>query len=166
MDGVPVIVPDRMLGPVRRWALRELKVHPGQVVVVVGCPVAWTLPVLRELVCAAGALLVFEDGARRAREASERIAAGGWSNVAVVAEGLDARELPPRADRVLLDDDRVLGTGDEVERLIGLLGPSGRLAAVCRRPGRPWAGLEDRLPGLRRESFYWGAAHAVWGQVR
>ena len=139
MDGVPVVVPDRMLAPVRRWALRELKVRPGQVVVVVGCRAPWMLAVLWTLVTDAGAVLVFEADL--------------------------GMELPRSADRVLVDDGWPLDAADDVERLVALLGPSGRLAAVCRRGSELCARLEDRLPYLRRESFYLGGACALWGQI-
>lgn len=139
MDGVPGLAPDRMLTPVRRWALRELKVRPGHVVVVVGCRAPWMLPVLRDLVTDAGAVLVVEADL--------------------------AMELPRSADRVLVDNGWSLGAVADVERLVSVLGPSGRLAAVCRRGSELCARLEDRLPYVRRESFYLGGAYALWGQI-
>ncbi|MDX6689527.1 MAG: hypothetical protein QOG15_984 [Solirubrobacteraceae bacterium] len=165
MDAVAVALPDRMLEPVRRWALRELKVHPRQVVVVVGCRSPWILPVLRDLVAEGGAVLVFEPDPERRRRAEAEIDSHGWSNVAVVAQGPGDMELPRRADRVLLDDDWALAAGADVERLVALLGPSGRIAAICRRGCPACAHLQETLAHPRRESFYRGGAYALWGQL-
>jgi precorrin-6B methylase 2 len=164
-ERVALVLPDRMLEPVRRWALRELKVHPRQVVVVVGCRAPWVLSVLRGLVQDTGAVLVFETDAERRRRAEAEVHAQGWSNVAVVAQGPRDMELPRSADRVLLDDDWPLATGEDVQRLVSLLGPSGRIAAVCRRGSQPCAQLKDRLAHPRRETFYLGGAYALWGQI-
>jgi hypothetical protein len=74
--------------------------------------------------------------------------------------------VPRRADRVLLDHDGPAAGGlAGVDRLVSLLGPGGRVAAVCRRGAHDCARLEERLPSVRRESFYGGAAYALWGQV-
>jgi hypothetical protein len=151
-----------MLAPVRRWALRELKVHPGQVVVAAGYPVPWTIAVLRDLVGDEGAVVVLE-GERRSREVEAFVGARGWSNVTVVAAGQRGEVVPGRAERVLLDWGRA-DAGADVGRVVSLLGPGGRLAAVCRRGTRGCADL-GRLPYVRRESFYGGAAYALWGQV-
>ena len=154
-----------LLGPPRRWALRELKVHPGQVVVAVGYRAPWTLPVLRDLVGDVGAVYLLDNEQERASKASASIDAEGWSNVTAVAGGPRDAQLPRRADRLLIDDDGVLASRRDVERLTALLEPSGRVAAVCRGRNRPWAHLEERMPYLRREPFFFRAAHALWGQV-
>jgi tRNA A58 N-methylase Trm61 len=156
-----------MLNAPRRWALRELKVHPGQTVVVAGCPPSWTLSVLRKLVTDTGAVLVVEADAERAASAVALIDAEQWSNVAVVAERFAEADLPMRADRVLVDNDDALADPKVLARAVGLLGPAGRVAVVCRRQRGEslWLRLEDLVPGTRREPFYFGAAFAVWAQV-
>jgi hypothetical protein len=68
-----------MLGPVRRWALRELKVHPGRVVVAAGCPARWSIEVLRDLVGDAGAVVVLEGDPRGVRRVEAVVETRGWS---------------------------------------------------------------------------------------
>ena len=42
----------------------------------------------------------------------------------------------------------------------------GRVAVVgWRGSGRLLDAVESKVPGLRREPFYFGAAYALWGQI-
>lgn len=139
--GMNFRLPTRMLNPARRWALRELKVHPGQTVIVAGCPTAWTVDVLRELVTDTGAMIVVNSPAHEAA-------------------------LPSHADRLLLDDQDVFADAGALARILAPLGPGARVAAVCRRgDAGGLCPLEAKVPILRRESFYFGAAFVVWGQI-
>lgn len=160
------LLPDRMLAPARRFAVRALKVHPGQVAVLAGCRAAWALDVVHDLVAEAGTVVVIEADPGRAVWAGARVNVAGWSNVAVLAGPPHGGDLPGRVDRLLFDDDDLLEDAVAVARVLSPLGPAGRVAAVCHRGGgRPWRHLEDRVPTLQREPFYLGAAFAVWGQL-
>lgn len=154
----------RLLNPARRWALRELKIHPGHTVIVVGAPVTWTVTLVRQLVTDTGTVVIVDGDPRRADRAAAQTAERGWRNVHVLIDIADVAELPTGADRAFLDDPGLIADAGAVTRIIAPLGPGGRVAAVCTR-GVPdgLSRLGEHVHALRREQFYLGGAMALWG---
>ncbi|UTI63976.1 hypothetical protein NBH00_21870 [Paraconexibacter antarcticus] len=139
-----------MLAPARRWALRELKAHPGQAVLAGGCPAPWTLRVLRDLVGDSGSVLTVEGNPTRARHAKALIASEGWSNLRVVADLASEIDRPIHVDRVLLDDGTCLIDREALASILATLRPAARVVAVCRRGDKRRRDLEQQLsrPGF------------------
>jgi len=164
---MPTGLPTRVLNPARRWALRELKIHPGQTVLVAGAPVTWTVELARELVTHTGTVILVERDPRLADHVTGRATQRGWINVHVRPSTLDSGAHAGRPDRVLLDDARLIGDPDAVTSILAPLRPAARLAAVCSGAATCslTKTLEEHVHALRREPFYLGAAHALWGQL-
>ncbi|MGI8800675.1 MAG: hypothetical protein ACR2KV_00650 [Solirubrobacteraceae bacterium] len=155
-----------MLNPARRWALRELKIHPGHTVVVAGAQAVWTVELVRELVTNTGSVIVIEDNAQLAAEIARRTARRGWTNVNVRADATRDEPLA-RADRAFFDNPGLVAEPSPLDRILRPLGPAARVAAVCTRGTRDRLipTLERHVHVLRSEGFYLGAAFALWGQL-
>jgi SAM-dependent methyltransferase len=87
--------------PYRRAVVEALPLHPGQVVLDVGCGTGLCCGLLREKVGPAGTVIGIEESPEMAAVAREHIAREGWHNVTVVQSPAEDARLEAAADAAL-----------------------------------------------------------------
>ena len=87
--------------PYRRAVVDALPLHPGQVVLDVGCGTGLCCGLLREKVGPGGTVIGIEESPEMAAVAREHIAREGWRNVTVVQSPAEDARLEATADAAL-----------------------------------------------------------------
>jgi trans-aconitate methyltransferase len=87
--------------PYRRAVVEALPLHPGQVVLDVGCGTGLCCGLLREKVGPEGTIIGIEESPEMAAVAREHIAREGWDNVTVVQSPAEDARLEAAADAAL-----------------------------------------------------------------
>jgi ubiquinone/menaquinone biosynthesis C-methylase UbiE len=179
--------------PDRQRVVDLLDLHPGDVVIDVGCGTGLCLPLLVERVGPGGRVVGIEQSLDMAARAKERVDEAGWENVELVlgsAEDVALDALDLTADAVLFCFTHdVLRTPAALENTLSVLRPGGRVAAVGPMwapwwaPGmnlliwyvasdyvttfegfsRPWSYLADLVPGLQVERQEMLGRYFAWG---
>jgi SAM-dependent methyltransferase len=130
----------RVAQRLRRMVVSQLRLHPGDTVVDVGCGTGLCFPMIMEAIGPTGYLIGVEESADMLAHAQERIKRGGWDNVDLVCSPGETAQLPVRADAALfcLTHD-ILTSRQALDNVFTQLRPGARVAAT----GPKWASWRD-----------------------
>jgi tRNA A58 N-methylase Trm61 len=122
--------------PYRRAVVDALPLHPGQVVLDVGCGTGLCCGLLREKVGPAGTVIGIEESPEMAAVAREHIAREGWGNVTVVQSPAEDARIEATADAALFCAVHdILQSPRALRNVMAELGPGAWVAAG----GGKWA---------------------------
>jgi SAM-dependent methyltransferase len=175
----------------RRRVISLLPISPGEVVADVGCGTGLCFEQLVDRVGPEGTVVGVEPAAGMRTLAAERIAARGWTNVALVGTAVESAVLPPLDHALFCAVHDVLQSPAALDRVLANVRDGGGVAAAGGKWGpawavalnvgvlalhapfvrdfagfsRPWALLADRVPGLTVEEVAFGAGYMASGRV-
>lgn len=176
----------------RRAAVAQLALRPGESVVDVGCGTGLTFALVEERIGPSGHLIGLDISGEMLSLAKDRVASEGWENVSLVEATAEEARLPRAADAALLVlTHDILQSPAALTNLVSQLRPGARVAAAgpkyasrwavpvnlavrrLARPyvttfaglERPWRHLERLVPGLEVESLALGGAYLAFGAI-
>ena len=178
-------------GGYRRRVVDLLPVSAGDVVADLGCGTGLCFEQLVDRVGPEGTVVGVEPAAQMRALAARRIAAGGWTNVQLVASDVECADLamvghalfcavhdvlqsPAALDHVLAhvrDGGGVAATGGKwapawaVAVNAGVLALHAPFVRDFSGFDRPWALLAERVPGLTVQQVAFGAGYVAHGRV-
>jgi ubiquinone/menaquinone biosynthesis C-methylase UbiE len=177
----------------RRWAVERLRLHPGEVVVDVGCGTGLCFPHIEERIGRHGRLIGIEACPEMLGRAASRVAAHGWDNVTLLREPAEGARVPLACDAALFCATHdILQTPIALKNVLGQLRSGGRAVAIGGKwappwmPAlnvavfalhwpwtrtfegfaRPWSHMEQFVRDLQVETLALGAGFVAWGTVR
>ncbi len=174
----------------RRRAVEQLALQPGQAVLDVGCGTGLTFEAIEERIGPTGWLTGIELSPEMLAVAAERVAAHGWENVSLLeapAEEADPLTQADAAVFVLVHD--ITQSPPALSNLLSHLKPGARIAVTGakRAPAwalpvnaylryatrqyitategfeQPWHGLAELVSDLQVRPLWLGGAYLAWG---
>ena len=137
--------------PIRRRAIDQLGLQPGETVLDVGCGTGLSLPLLASKVGASGRIVGIEQSPEMMALARQRAGRMGCGNVELICSPVEEAELPMAAEAALLHFTHdILRRPEAVDALVGHLRPGARLIAAGLKWAQPWASPANL--------FVWSAA--------
>jgi SAM-dependent methyltransferase len=176
----------------RRQLVELLPLHPGDVVLDVGCGTGRCLPALRERVGPGGMVVGIDASAEMLAVARRHAEENGWHNVVLVRSPVEDAQLPVLADAALLCAVHdILRSKSALATVADHLVPGGWVAAGGGKwapawmPGlnlltyqvhrpyvgsfdgfeRPWSVLEEFADSLRVTEVAWGSGYLALGRM-
>jgi demethylmenaquinone methyltransferase/2-methoxy-6-polyprenyl-1,4-benzoquinol methylase len=117
--------------PIRIRAIDKLALKPGETVIDVGCGTGLSFAPLLERLGPTGRVLGIEQSPDMMRQARERVARQGWSNVELIESAVEDAKLGIRADALLFFYTHdILRTGEAVAALVAAAAPGARIAVA------------------------------------
>ncbi len=141
--------------PVRRRAIAQLELQPGQTVLDVGCGTGLSFEPIESAIGPEGHLVGIEQSPDMLERARSRVGSAGWRNVTLICAPVEEAQIAHAADAaLLLFTHDVLRRPEAVDVVIGHLKPGARLVAAGLKWAHPWAWPANL--------FVWSAAqHSV-----
>jgi ubiquinone/menaquinone biosynthesis C-methylase UbiE len=176
----------------RQAIVEALPLHPGQVVLDVGCGTGLCFGLLRDKVTALGGVVGIEESPEMAALAREHIAEEGWLNVSVVQSRAEDAEIAFTADAALFCAVHdVMQSPDALRNVLNSLSPGGWVTAgggkwapavmvavnmqvrMLHAPyvrsfegfDRPWNHLEQLIEGMHVDEVAFGGGYIATGRV-
>lgn len=116
---------------IRRLAVEQLQLRPGQCVLDLGCGTGMSLPLLRAAVGAEGRVVAVDQSPEMLALARSRVQREGWRNVALRCAAVEAAALPRQADAALLHFTHdILQSPPALHNLLKHLRPGARVVAT------------------------------------
>ena len=116
---------------VRREAVVQLRLKPGDTVMDLGCGTGLTLPFLLAAVGPSGRVVVADLSAEQLARAQSRAAEAGWQNVSFVEANAEELDLGDQFDGIVSSYTHDIMTSPlAVERAVAHLKPGGRFVAI------------------------------------
>jgi ubiquinone/menaquinone biosynthesis C-methylase UbiE len=149
--------------PVRRTAIERLDLHPGDIVLDVGCGTGLSMPLLEDCIGKRGRIVGIEQSPEMIERARTRVREHGWSNVTLInteAEAADvAGAIDHSADAALFHFTHdILCEPLAVANVLRNLQPGARVVAT----GLQWANAWSNVWAWPLNLFVLGAAlHSV-----
>ncbi len=141
--------------PIRRRAIAELELRPGQTVLDVGCGTGLSFEPIESAIGVKGRLIGIEQSPDMMERARHRVSRMGWRNVTLICAPVEEAKIAQAADAALLFFTHdVLRCPEAVDVIVKHLKSHARLVAA----GLKWAPLWAWPANL----FVWSAAqHSV-----
>jgi trans-aconitate methyltransferase len=179
--------------PYREAVVGALPLHPGQVVLDVGCGTGLCCGLLREKVGPRGGVVGIEESPEMVAVAREYIAGEGWRNVTVVQSCAEDAQLSLTADAALFCAVHdILQSPDALRNVLSKLRPGAWIAAgggkwaapmmvamnsmvsMLHAPyvrsfsgfDRPWRHLEQLIDDVQVREMAFGAGYVMTGRTR
>jgi demethylmenaquinone methyltransferase/2-methoxy-6-polyprenyl-1,4-benzoquinol methylase len=178
--------------PYRQAIVEALPLHPGQMVLDVGCGTGLCFDLLQEKISAHGGVVGIEESPEMAAVAREHIAEQGWPNVTVVQSRAEDAEIAVTADAALFCAVHdIMQSPDALRNVLASLRPGAWVAAgggkwaaplmvavnmqvrMLHAPyvrsfdgfDRPWNHLEQLVEGLDVDEVALGGGYIATGRV-
>lgn len=149
---------DLQLAPyeaIRRRAIEQLRLEPGQTVLDIGCGTGMSLGWLQEAVGPEGRVIAVDQSPEMLEQACARVTRSGWCQVDLLCSPVQQALLPERADALLLHFTHdILQTPVALDHLLAHLKPGARIAVT----GLKWA---SPLYGPLNALVWWHALQSV-----
>lgn len=177
--------------PIRRAAITQLALQPGEVVLDVGCGTGLSLPLLQQGIGATGRIIGIEQSPEMIERARQRIEQQRWANVSLECSPVEAARIGAKADAALLHFTHdILRRPEAIANVLRHLKPGARvvvsglkwaplllgwpvnllvlaaaLRSVTSREGlhQPWDLLQAQLGPLQIESRLFGGVFLASG---
>lgn len=125
--------------PIRRRAVAELDIHPGETVLDLGCGTGLSLPLLRQRVGPHGRVIGVEQSAAMLARAHQRVREHRWSNVALIEAPVEEARIGGTADAALFHFTHdILCRPDAVGNVMQHLKPGAHVVATGLKWARPY----------------------------
>jgi len=178
--------------PLRLQAVALLALRAGDTVLDLGCGTGLSLPLLAPAVGPRGHVIGIEQSPEMLGRARERVAQAGWRQVRLVEAPVETAPVHVKADAALFHFTHdILQQPCALDKVLRLLKPGARVAAVGLQWAPPWAalvnlfvlpaalhsvsslagmdapwrGLQARLGKLQVESLLGGGVYIAHGTV-
>ena len=178
--------------PIRRRAVAQLALRPGDAVLDVGCGTGLSLPLLVRYVGTGGRIVGIEQSPEMIERARQRVAQRRWANVSLLCTPVEAAEIPLLADAALFHFTHdILQQPEAVANVLRHLKPGARVVAsglkwanLWRWPTNlfvlpaalrsvssleglagPWEGLAEAIPNLDVRSTLMGGVFVASGTL-
>ncbi len=180
----------RYLEGVRKRAVAELQLKPGQAVIDVGCGTGASFARLIAAVGRDGRVVGVDPSGGMLEVATKRIADEGWTNVGLIEAPVQEARLPDADAAIFFFTHDLMRTPAALDNVTTAVRPGGRVVtAGMKRPSlwlapialparlimrryittdeglaKPWDLLADRLENVTSESLLLGAIYIVAGR--
>ena len=180
----------RYLEGVRKRAVAELQLKPGQTVIDVGCGTGASFARLIAAVGRDGRVVGVDQSGGMLEVATKRIADEGWTNVGLIEAPVQEAKLPDADAAIFFFTHDLMRTPAALDNVTTAVRPGGRVVtAGMKRPSlwlapialparlimrryittdeglaKPWDLLADRLDDVTSESLLLGAIYVVAGR--
>jgi ubiquinone/menaquinone biosynthesis C-methylase UbiE len=127
--------------PIRRAAITQMRLRPGNAVIDAGCGTGLSLPLLREAVGPRGCVVGIEQSPEMLARARQCVAQHGWQNVTLIEASVEAAGLDAgRADAALFHFTHdILRSPAALDNVAAALAPGARVVASGLKWAPPWA---------------------------
>jgi ubiquinone/menaquinone biosynthesis C-methylase UbiE len=130
----------RLFEPVRRRALRQLALRPGDTVLDVGCGTGLSFAGLHERVGGTGRIVGIEQSPEMIAQARQRAARHGWDNLTLINAPVARASIRGKADAALFHFTHdILREPRALANVVRHLKPGARVVACGLKWSRPWA---------------------------
>lgn len=180
----------RYLEGVRKRAVADLQLKPGQTVIDVGCGTGASFARLIAAVGRDGRVVGVDQSGGMLEVATKRIADEGWTNVELIEAPVEEAKLPDADAAIFFFTHDLMRTPAALDNVTTAVRPGGRVVtAGMKRPSlwlapialparlimrryittdeglaKPWGLLADRLDDVTSESLLLGAIYIVAGR--
>jgi SAM-dependent methyltransferase len=156
--------------PLRREAIAALALHPGDVVIDVGCGTGLSLPALHQAVGGRGEVIGIEQSPEMIALARQRVAKHGWRHVRLLEAPVELADIGVRADAALFHFTHdIQQTPAALANVLGHLKPGARVVATGLKwvePGLAWSGNLFVLLAAMRSVSSLAGLEAPWAMLQ
>jgi SAM-dependent methyltransferase len=180
-----------VFGRYREMVVDALPLRPGDTVIDAGCGTGLCFAALHERIGPDGVIIGVDAAPDMLELAAERVAAAGWSNVALTCAPLETAELPMADHALFCAVHDVLQSPHAIDNVLGHLRPGAAVTAGGGKWGpawaiglnasvltlhapyvrdfagfeRPWSHLGERVPDLAVRELALGAGYVATGRL-
>lgn len=149
---------DLQLAPyeaLRRCAIEQLALQPGQTVLDIGCGTGMSLDLLQQAVGPQGQVVAIDQSREMLDQARRRVDCAGWHQIELVCSPVQDAALPAGADAALFHFTHdILQTPAALDHVLAHLAPGARLAVCGLKWAPPWFAALNPL-------VWWNAVQSV-----
>jgi SAM-dependent methyltransferase len=126
--------------PIRRRAIRELGLRPGETVLDVGCGTGLSFAAMHAKVGTRGRIVGLEQSPEMIAVARDRVRRQGWRNVTLVCTPAEEADIELTADAALFHFTHdILRRPEAIDAVVARLRPGARVVAAGLKWASPWS---------------------------